>query len=204
VRILSDEQYEETPQAVFDEHSIPHLVFSHQIYDRFVCQMCLYKGEWDLYSNLLFTTYATDFYSKRFEDMENMLANMAQSRDVNPSCDLNGCKGKHSKERVIRRFPMVFAISILWATDSATKNQVEGLFNNLKERVDLAKAFVADGPAYKFRYGGARTTYRMRGFVCYYGKHYVAFFYSTAHKMWLLFDDNRVLEIGPWETVVSE
>lgn len=99
---------------------------------------------------------------------------------------------------------MVFAMSVLWATTSATKEQVHGLLSNIGDRVDLAKCFDAAGPAIKFKHGGIRTTYRLRGLVCYYGRHYVALFYSTAHKMWLLFDDSRVIEVGSWQNVISE
>lgn len=99
---------------------------------------------------------------------------------------------------------MVFAMSVLWATTSATKEQVHGLLSNIGDRVDLAKCFDAAGPAIKFKNGGIRTTYRLRGLVCYYGRHYVALFYSTAHKMWLLFDDSRVIEVGSWQNVISE
>jgi hypothetical protein len=99
---------------------------------------------------------------------------------------------------------MVFAISVLWATNSATKEQVQGLLENVEYRVDLARVFDASGPVIKFKNGGLRTTYRLRGFVCYYGRHYISVFYSTAHKAWLLFDDSRVLELGTWENVVDE
>ncbi|GLE05676.1 hypothetical protein PINS_up014716 [Pythium insidiosum] len=161
--------------------------------------------------------------------MEQMIRRISsQSSDIAEKCDQPQCRGKNVKEvrtrndghccmlddrsltgrcrnqRTIHRFPMVFAMSVLWATNNATKEQIQGLLANISERVDLAKCFDASGPAIKFRNGGIRTTYRLRGFVCYYGRHYIALFYSTAHKAWLLFDDSRVLEIGPWEKVEQE
>lgn len=205
VRIVSQGDYEETPEAVFDANSIPHLVFSHQIYDRYVCDACNHSTPWDLYSNLVFTMYAVDLYSTKYESMEQMIRRVSlQDGDVASSCDQKECKGKNGKERTIHRFPMVFAISVLWATNSATKEQVQGLLENVEYRLDLARCFDASGPVVKFKNGGLRTTYRLRGFVCYYGRHYIAVFYSTAHKAWLLFDDSRVLELGTWENVVDE
>lgn len=192
------------PQAVFDENSIPHLVFSHQIYDRYTCGACHHTVTRD-YSNLIFTTYASDLYSTRFDSMEHMMRHIAASNgDVGVSCDADQCDGKYTKERQIHRFPMVFAMSVLWATTAATKDQVRTLLSNFGDRVDLAKCFDAAGPAVRFKNGGIRTTYRLRGLVCYYGRHYVALFYSTAHKMWLLFDDSRVIEVGSWESVISQ
>ncbi|TMW65909.1 hypothetical protein Poli38472_003674 [Pythium oligandrum] len=205
VRVVSQDNYEETADAVFDENSIPHLVFSHQIYDRYVCNSCQHSTTWDLYSNLVFTTYAVDLYSKKYESMEQMIRHISlEGGDIAASCDQKDCKGKNVKERTIHRFPMVFAVSVLWATNSATKEQIHGLLENIENRVDLAKCFDAAGPATKFKHGGLRTTYRLRGFVCYYGQHYVAVFYSTAHKAWLLFDDSRVLDLGTWEDVQTE
>ena len=40
--------------------------------------------------------------------------------------------------------------------------------------------------------------------ICYYGHHYFAFFYSTAHAFWLLFDDIRVVNVGTWSQVVDK
>ncbi|KAF4317533.1 hypothetical protein BBO99_00003079 [Phytophthora kernoviae] len=205
VRLVSTDTYEEKPQAVFDDNSIPHLVFSHQIYDRYVCASCNHSSPWDLYSNLVYSTYASDLYACKYESTEQMFRRLtAQEADVASKCEQKSCRGKLAKERVIHRFPMVFAVSILWATSSATKEQVEGVLNNIDDRLDLAKCFDAAGPVIRFKNGGLRTTYRLRGFVCYYGRHYVALFYSTAHKMWLLFDDSRVLEMGSWSNVVAE
>ncbi|CAH0480463.1 unnamed protein product [Peronospora belbahrii] len=205
VRLVSSDTYEEKPQAVFDDNSIPHLVFSHQIYDRYFCGSCNHSSLWDLYSNLVYSTYASDLYACKYESMEHMFRRLTiQEADVASKCEQKGCSGKLFKERVIHRFPMVFAVSILWATQNATKEQVQGVLNNIENRLDLAKCFDAAGPVIRFKSGGLRTTYRLRGFVCYYGRHYVAVFYSTAHKMWLLFDDSRVLEMGSWSNVVLE
>lgn len=205
VRLVSADTYEEKPQAVFDENSIPHLVFSHQIYDRYVCTSCRHTTPWDLYSNLVYTLYASDMVARKYDCMEQMFRTISmQESDAGSSCEVKDCGGKQTKERVIHRFPMVFAVSILWATTSATKEQVQGVLANIGDRVDMAKCFDAAGPVIRFKNGGLRTTYRLRGFVCYYGRHYVALFYSTAHKMWLLFDDSRVLEIGTWDNVVAE
>ncbi|KAI9922516.1 hypothetical protein PsorP6_000938 [Peronosclerospora sorghi] len=205
VRLVSADAPEEQPLGVFDDNSIPHLVFSHQIYDRYVCDNCHHSSPWDLYSNLVYSTYASDLYACKYESMEHMFRRLtAQVADVASTCDQKNCRGKLIKERIIQRFPMVFAVSILWATQNATKEQVHGVLNNIDDRLDLAKCFDAAGPVLRFKSGGLRTTYRLRGFVCYYGHHYVALFYSTAHKMWLLFDDSRVLEVGSWSNVVLE
>merc|ERR1719331_1203260 len=45
--------------------------------------------------------------------------------------------------------------------------------------------------------------YYFRGLICYYGMHYIAFFYCWARKKWVLFDDTRVREENDWSSVVS-
>nr|CCA21421.1 inactive ubiquitin carboxylterminal hydrolase putati [Albugo laibachii Nc14] len=202
-RLIRNDAYNETPPTIFDQHSIPHVVFSHQMYDRFVCGACQHATSWELSSNLVFTTYASDFLDKSYPSMEEMLRHVSSS-ETTTLCSSGKCSGRNQKERSIYRFPMVFTISILWSTASASSKQVETLMSNISSRLDLAGAFVAGGPAANLFRGGIRTTYRLRGFVCYYGKHYVAVFYSTTHKIWLLFDDSRVLEIGSWSQVVAK
>lgn len=45
--------------------------------------------------------------------------------------------------------------------------------------------------------------YRLRGLVCYYGKHWVAFMASESRRSWLLFDDDAVGDVGSWTKVVE-
>ncbi|OQS05058.1 inactive ubiquitin carboxyl-terminal hydrolase [Thraustotheca clavata] len=201
----SQSGYEEKPMAVFDPKSIPHIVFSHQIYDRSVCRVCHTTSPWELFSNLVFSIYATDAFARPYRNMEDMLREMPNNMDVHGSCDANGCNGKLATERIIQRFPPVFAISFLWATNSPPKEQIESLLHIISDTLDLSKAFTAQGEAGKHAkfLGGLKAQYRFRGFVCYYGRHYFAFFYSTAHQSWLLFDDSKVTEIGDWPDVIT-
>ncbi|RHY28856.1 hypothetical protein DYB32_005650 [Aphanomyces invadans] len=122
----SVEGYVEKPLAVFDPNSIPHIVFSHQIYDRHV--------------------------------------------------------------------------------NSPPKEDIQTLLSTISDTLDLSEAFSVDGEAAKMAQvlHGIRAQYRFKGFVCYYGKHYFAFFFSTAHQLWLLFDDNKVTDIGKWTDVVEQ
>lgn len=91
------DEYTELPEAVYDANSIPHVVFSHQIYDRYFCATCQHTSAWDLYSNLVFTTYATYCYSWSFKCMEDMLRYMSTT-DVAPACDVRGCTGRNIKQ----------------------------------------------------------------------------------------------------------
>ena len=37
---------------------------------------------------------------------------------------------------------------------------------------------------------------RLQGVLCYFGWHYVAFFYSAAERLWVSFDDSAVRPVG--------
>jgi len=41
----------------------------------------------------------------------------------------------------------------------------------------------------------------LKGMVCYYGSHYVAFHYSAKSDIWIMFDDSVVLEVGSFDHV---
>ncbi|ETW02651.1 hypothetical protein H310_06110 [Aphanomyces invadans] len=202
----SVEGYVEKPLAVFDPNSIPHIVFSHQIYDRHVCQNCRHSSPWELCSNLVFSTYATAALSLRQSNMESMLKHLpdAINGDLG-TCHDEACNGKLATERVIHRFPPVFAMSLLWSSNSPPKEDIQTLLSTISDTLDLSEAFSVDGEAAKMAQvlHGIRAQYRFKGFVCYYGKHYFAFFFSTAHQLWLLFDDNKVTDIGKWTDVVE-
>jgi len=45
---------------------------------------------------------------------------------------------------------------------------------------------------------------QLRGMICYYGRHYVACFYSEEQRQWLSFDDIRVHSVGAeWSDAVA-
>jgi len=45
---------------------------------------------------------------------------------------------------------------------------------------------------------------RFKGLVCFYGRHYIAFFCSLKHRAWYLFDDRRVKVVGTWDNVLKK
>lgn len=88
----------------------------------------------------------------------------------------------------------------MWSTDHTSKEDAFATLRVINDRLDLTRAFSTKTPSPQ----NAQPKHHFRGFVCYYGQHYFAFFYSTAHRSWLLFDDNTVRRIGNWESVVQK
>ena len=46
--------------------------------------------------------------------------------------------------------------------------------------------------------------YRFRGMICYYGKHYNAYFFSETSRQWVVFDDTTVKYVGSWSDVLQK
>ena len=188
--------------------SVPQSVFGHRIYDRTICPDCNRVSEWDLYSNMVFSMYANDIHTLKAKTMERLLKSLSQKVDFSTECIVDKCDGNVTLDRRIKRYPMVFAISVLWSTTSATKAQVSSVLNYLPHDLDLSAAFepfyAENNDSQNRRNSLKSTRYTFRGFVCYYGQHYFAFFYSTAHKSWLLLDDKLVVQVGKWSNVVDK
>jgi len=56
----------------------------------------------------------------------------------------------------------------------------------------------------KKKSGNNNNKYLLRGLICYYGKHYKAYFFSPSWKRWLCFNDAKISVIGEtWASVVA-
>ncbi len=49
-----------------------------------------------------------------------------------------------------------------------------------------------------------QTTYVLRGLICYYGRHYWAYFYSEQYDVWFQFDDEHLRKIGCFKDVIDK
>ncbi len=105
------------------------------------------------------------------------------------------CKGKQRLESWCTNLPEAFVIAPVWPTNNAPKEDIEQMARVISQDIDLRDIF---------KFPKAITScskYPFVGMVCFYGRHYMCFFYNKAAKMWLLFDDYNVKKVGPWEQV---
>ena len=49
---------------------------------------------------------------------------------------------------------------------------------------------------------GGSSRFDLRGMICYYGRHYLAMWWSESCGAWVMLDDHRVRPIGRWESVI--
>jgi len=104
----------------------------------------------------------------------------------------NLCPIKHS----LKSLPEVFTTSIVWDSADASVAEVESFLNMISWQIDLGNIFSLK------LVGRTSCLYRLRGMICYYGKHYTAYFYSVEHQQWFVYDDSTVKAIGiDWPTI---
>lgn len=48
------------------------------------------------------------------------------------------------------------------------------------------------------------TSFVLRGIICYYGRHYWAYFYSYKYDTWFQFDDSRITNTGSFQNVIDK
>ena len=91
-------------------------------------------------------------------------------------------------------------MGVSWHSHSPPRAAVRGVVGLIAPELDFARLFDAvelDGRAEN---GGAAAAAPMRarlqGVLCYFGWHYVAFFYSAAERLWVSFDDSAVRPVG--------
>lgn len=46
--------------------------------------------------------------------------------------------------------------------------------------------------------------YIFRGMIVFYGRHYMAYFYSERHDAWYRFDDESINRVGNWADVCDK
>ena len=105
------------------------------------------------------------------------------------------CSEKVLVTKELHQHPEVFAMGLVWSTPDPTQQEIVNLLRTISTQIDLSRIF---GPHV------TRSRHLLRGMICYYGKHYDAYFYSRSRKSWMVFDDITVKSIGmQWEDVVD-
>jgi ubiquitin C-terminal hydrolase len=49
-----------------------------------------------------------------------------------------------------------------------------------------------------------KTMFVLRGMICYYGRHYWAYFYSEQHDVWFQFNDETLRKVGCFQDVIDK
>ena len=103
------------------------------------------------------------------------------------------CRGPALIDRWVLSVPIVFTLMFVWQQETS-REQIASIWGALPPVLLLSDFLRVVGGA-----AGGVDGHELRGVICYYGRHYVAFFFSAAHSSWLMFDDRRVSAVGLWE-----
>ncbi|XP_022086919.1 uncharacterized protein LOC110977152 isoform X2 [Acanthaster planci] len=109
------------------------------------------------------------------------------------------CGRKINIRRVLMNSPDVVAIGLVWDSDRPEKDHIVDVIDCLGTSLRMPDLFnsVVDEKA-------KQAALHLVGVVTYYGKHYSTFFYNTALRVWVYFDDATVKQVGPnWRDVVN-
>nr|CCA22328.1 inactive ubiquitin carboxylterminal hydrolase putati [Albugo laibachii Nc14] len=242
MRIRSSCQAEENHSTTFsaevsalscEPYCIAHLLFQMNLMELSTCLKCQEMAEPMMNTDFLYRVYAGEIlrHGQREYSFEQLLRIGAQEEIVDGECEIGRRKCSHCSNgsmqfaRWILTLPMVFAISIMWPSTSASHSDLGILMRLLstqqaqysnddpllqRQVLDLNKIFrLADHQDHAQDDADVSTSseYYFRGMVCYYGRHYVGFFASRSVEedrhveKWYLFDDTRVKCVGDWNDV---
>lgn len=141
----------------------------------------------DAFKPFFFFLYRALYIQNPFLSFGDLLR--ASSEDKrhcpNPKCD-QICKISH----FIVQVPQVFSVSIVWDTAEPSLADVKTSFEMINPTIKLTDIFDVEGNVRGMENGGH--IYYLKGIICYYGKHYNAFFQNEASKEWYVFDDTTV------------
>lgn len=116
--------------------------------------------------------------------------------------DVRICKNQACKHELPMQYalvnqpPEVITIGLVWTTPNPSGDFIYEILDMIAGQISLKEMFdsVIEDQAY-----------RLRGMVCYYGKHYVAYFRDPVKKHWVVFDDMTVKRVSRrWEKVVEK
>eukprot|EP01117_Protostelium_nocturnum_P016471 TRINITY_DN6514_c0_g1_i1.p1 TRINITY_DN6514_c0_g1~~TRINITY_DN6514_c0_g1_i1.p1 ORF type:complete len:461 (+),score=129.04 TRINITY_DN6514_c0_g1_i1:307-1689(+) len=101
---------------------------------------------------------------------------------VDPDCKMNA-----TRRTFISNTPRVLTLGFVWDTSEPTLDVIFDLLMLISPQLELKEMFDSCPE------GG---TFVFRGMVCYYGKHYNAYFKNRHTEEWIVFDDTTVKKVG--------
>jgi len=112
--------------------------------------------------------------------------------------DKNPCKNVVNQvNRHLLNVPSVLAFGLVWSSSSPSLNDIMDTLEIIQQEVKLKDLFNVSEE------NQCKASYRFRGMICYYGKHYNAYFFNETISQWIVFDDATVKEVGAtWDHVL--
>ena len=110
-----------------------------------------------------------------------------QSTELLFGCEMH-CRKVAGVRRILMRSPRVFVMSLAWDNLDCDHMNTNAVWRLLSPILDLRHIFEIVSSECNEMY--------LQSIICFYGLHYVSYCFSTSSSTWLLFDDDKVSEIG--------
>ncbi|XP_055330238.1 inactive ubiquitin carboxyl-terminal hydrolase 54-like [Paramacrobiotus metropolitanus] len=124
-------------------------------------------------------------------------------RKANESTDQRICRHCSSPSVLLKRTltnqPDIVTIGLAWDSEKSKTQTISHVLDTIDANICLCHVYhdVHDTQ------WAASVVHHLVGMVCFYGRHYSAFFYHAPYQTWMHFDDATVQTVGPeWAQVV--
>lgn len=159
--------------------------------------------------------YAASFQTSTQRKLPDLLRQLCQ-RDVEQKC--NECQSLNTmvSERWLTKWPIVLVFSMAWPSATPSKESLWQTLSTIQPLISMDQMFRTEhGPSVTSSAQPSSAdaslpnakalseSYFFRGMICFYGCHYVSFFWCWAKMKWTLFDDTRIKEEKDWSSVVQ-
>uniref|UniRef100_A0A7S1N1E2 USP domain-containing protein n=1 Tax=Eutreptiella gymnastica TaxID=73025 RepID=A0A7S1N1E2_9EUGL len=134
----------------------------------------------------------------REQDAEGQLE-AAIHKHFNSDVRTCGLCGKHQLgvRKSLQSAPVICAFVLAWTSSDVSKDWLHSALHEFPDQIDLLKIY--DIPEQK-----EEVIYDVRGFICFYGGHYVCFFFNVTLRQWIFFDDSNVRVVGTLQQVTTQ
>jgi len=203
-----------------------HEIFALNLLDQQICinPKCQATSEPSTTNAFIYYTYAFSLrsLSKRGLNFDRLM-NIVATKDKRPCSNTSHCSELAMVRQYLLNEPKVFIVAIVWDTISPSHSIIKDTLNLIDEKISLSNVFSRaelENPTAERRYFrdwhlmlhhydnrerqnlSETGVYFLKGMICYYGRHYNAYFQDENTLCWRVFDDATVKEIGSsWEAV---
>eukprot|EP01122_Echinamoeba_exundans_P005562 TRINITY_DN15714_c0_g1_i1.p1 TRINITY_DN15714_c0_g1~~TRINITY_DN15714_c0_g1_i1.p1 ORF type:complete len:600 (+),score=94.08 TRINITY_DN15714_c0_g1_i1:40-1800(+) len=189
-------------EKICNPSCVVHDSFALNVVETMECPKCKEQGEPFSYQEFVHYVPADALHavSKMNRASKRNLPSILKYLDKQ---DLRVCPNEHCKAhnpltRRLLNHPAVITIGLIWTSASSDRDEIEGVLSCLSTSFDSRELFEGSGSPAPAR----STVYELKGAICYYGKHYVAFL--NVDNVWMQFDDAAVRQIGSSWTSVTQ
>jgi len=195
---LIKDSYEFVQGQCFESNCIAHQAFGINLIEQLKCDEC--GSVTEPLESTVFTLYAyvaslrdvaireKGIHRSSFGDLLLKASQMDRRFCINKGFCTNLCPITH----YLISLPEVFTVSIVWNSPNPSLEDIELVMQMIDNtRLDINRLFRRPR-----KISNRENPYQLRGMVCYYGRHYNAYFYSRRRQRWFVFDDTHVRAIG--------